>query len=187
MKWSLTGWSDWTYCVQNAMSEVGLKGERAVCDEVPPIHPALHGARSSERETKAEKSQARASMSWMGLVHVAFGCGPSPNVHPLPYWPFLLTSPMELSLGLQKARKERLYLLTTSLLGPSHARGFPTAAPNARLSCLFAIATTGNSPLLLPEMLATGCMKISWLELPRAGLCSLMQSYLWAILASAKH
>lgn len=187
MKWSLTGWSDWTYCVQSAMSEVGLKGERAVCDEAPPIYPALLGARSSEREIKAEKSQARASMSWMGLVHVAFGCGPGPCVHPLPYWPFLVTSPMELSLGLQKARKERLYLLTTSLLGPSHARGFPTAAPNARLSCLFAIATTGNSPLLLPEMLATGCMKISWLELPRAGLCSLMQSYLWAILASAKH
>lgn len=45
MKWSLTGWSDWTYCVQSAMSEVGLKGERAVCDEAPPIHPALHGGK----------------------------------------------------------------------------------------------------------------------------------------------
>lgn len=26
MKWSLTGWSDWTYYVQNEMSEVGLQG-----------------------------------------------------------------------------------------------------------------------------------------------------------------
>lgn len=104
MKWSLTDLSDWTYCVQNEMSEVGSQVKRAICDEALSILPSFHGGRSLERETMAEKLQAGAPISWMDLAHIAFCCGPSPGVHPPLYWPFLFTSPMQSSLGPPKAR-----------------------------------------------------------------------------------
>lgn len=98
MKWSLSGWSDWVYCVQNEMSEVGLQEKGTVWDEVLLV-------REVHQKQKGIEVTGEAPMSQIDLTHVALAVGLGPGVQPPPYWPFLVTNPVELSLGLPKTRE----------------------------------------------------------------------------------
>lgn len=182
MKRSLTGWSDWTYCVQNEMSEVDLQGKRAACDEGLPIYLAPHEGRSPERDSKAETSQVGTPMSYVDLAHAAFCCGPGPGLgvhvppHPHIGQPFPVTRPPELGLwGCQRLEGRdgtnspphcQVHVMAEGLTQLSQ---MPSCIPEAPAA--LCVVTT-RTPLSSLELLDN----ISWLELPRARPCSLMQS-----------
>lgn len=181
MKWSLSGWSDWVYCVQNEMSEVGLQEKGTVWDEVLLV-------REVHQKQKGIEVTGEAPMSQIDLAHVAFCCGP---------WPWCPTSPVlaipshqscRIVSGATKDKRGREGInslphpqvqvmpeVFTEL--PQMANWIPETPPNLH------VATTECHFL---RFWMADCVKRSWLELPRAGPCSLMQSHLWVLLVPAK-
>lgn len=146
MKWSLTGWSDWTYCVQNEMSEIGLQGKGLyVMKPLPHTLPFMGEDHQKEKQRQRSHRREHQCSGWMLPFAVGWPQCPSSPILAIPSH-----RPIDLSLGQQKARKEGSHYLKTSLSGPSHARGFHTAAPNAQLCIPEAhaglyVATTGTT------------------------------------------
>lgn len=81
-KWSLTGLSDWTYCVQNVMSEAGLQGKGLyVMKPLPHTLPFL-GDHQKEKQRQRSHRQECQRPGWIWhMLPFAKGlaqCPPSP-------------------------------------------------------------------------------------------------------------